>query len=154
MDISIKNEMITLIEKVKSIVISAINSKGIPILKSVTKLGNDDLKALYFCTSPDSDFWKWYVKNPQTSVFLFDDDRDIPYPSADEKYYSLSLIGQMETVTDIETKQRFLSDYLAEFFPDGVNDKNYHLVRFVVQSGKYYRGVTDNFLSLDFIPNE
>ena len=154
MDVSTKNEMIILIEKVKSIVISAINSNGIPIIKSVTKLGNDDLNSLYFCTSPDSDFWKWYVKNPKTSVLLFDDDPNIHYPSADEKYYSLSLIGQMEVVLDVETKQRFFSDYLAAFFPDGVNDKNYHLIRFVVQSGKYYRGVTDNFLSIDFTSDE
>lgn len=150
MDNLIRNEILDLIDRTKSLIISAINEEGTPIIKGVTKVGNDELSALYFCTSAESIFYKYYIQNPKTSVYLFDDDPNTPYPSADEKYYSVSLIGKMSTVTERETKQRFLSDYLAAFFPDGIDDKNYNLIRFSIESGKYYRGVTDKFLVLDF----
>ena len=150
MDTIVKKEIEAFIVKTKTLVISAIDKNGIPILKGVTKLGNDGWKAIYFCTSPNSAFFKWYIKNPLVSVYLFDDDPNTPYPSENEKYYALSLIGTMESVQNAEIKKRFLSEYLLKFYPDGVNDKNYHLIRFVTHSGKYYRGVTDNFLTLDF----
>ncbi|MGI5900084.1 MAG: pyridoxamine 5'-phosphate oxidase family protein [Christensenellales bacterium] len=150
MDERTGNEILSLIERTKTLIISALDEDGVPIIKGVTKLGNDGYRALYFCTSPQSRFFQWYLAHPRTSAYLFDDDPNIPYPSVDEKYYSLSLMGHMEAVTDIETRRRFLSDYLADFFPDGVNDKNYHLVKFSVEKGKYYRGVTDDFLSMAF----
>ena len=150
MDSAVRSEMRNLIKKTKSLIISAVNSDGVPMIKGVTKLGNDDLNALYFVTSPKSEFAACYKQNPIASVFLFDDDKSVPYPSKDEKYYSLSLTGKMEAVADPHAKQRFLTDYLAPFYPKGVNDENYYLMRFVVQSGKYYRGVTDNSLSFSF----
>lgn len=128
MEENTRNEIKNLIERTKSILISAINSDGIPIIKGVTKLGNDDIYALYFCTSQESEFFKWYNENPKTSVYLFDDDPNTPYPSTDEKYYSLSLMGFVEVV------------------------KN--LIRFVLQCGKYYKTEPSGSLSLDFKVNE
>ncbi|HML46248.1 MAG TPA: pyridoxamine 5'-phosphate oxidase family protein [Clostridia bacterium] len=150
MNESIRKEILEFIERTKTIMISAINSENIPIVKGVTKLGNDGMEALYFCTSQESEFFKYYSGHPIVSVYLLDDDAAVKYPSADEKYYALSLIGRMEKVLDQETKRRFLSDYLSAFFPDGIEDPNYNLVKFAAQKGKYYRGVTDHFLSLDF----
>ena len=150
MDIAVKSEILQLIEKVKTLVISAMDKDGTPITKGVTKLGHDDLAALYFCTSKNSAFYQWFLQNAKTSVYMFDDDPNTAYPSVDEKYFSLSLIGKMEAVCDHETKERFFSDYLAMFYPGGIDDENYNLMRFSIQSGKYYRGITDNSLSLDF----
>ena len=150
----LRKEIIDFIEKTKSIIISAINEDGMPIVKAVTKLGNDGLSRIYFITSMESNFFKYYQENPKTSVYLFDDDPNTPYPSMDEKYYSLSLIGVMELVSDLKIKKKFLSDYLSQFYPDGVTDKNYNLMCFTVEKGKYYRAVTDNYLSKDFIVSE
>lgn len=146
----VRNEIFDLINRTKSIVISAINESGMPIIKGVTKLGYDDLKALYFVTSQESPFYKYYMKTPKTSVYLFDDDPNKTYPSHDEKYYALSLVGNMEIVTDRDIKKRFFSDYLSGFYSDGIDDKNYNLMCFLIENGKYYRGITDDFLTLDF----
>ena len=154
MEEALKNEITDFVEKTKSIIISAKNEDDIPMVKAVTKLGNDGLSKIYYTTSMETNFFKYYEENPRTSVYLFDDDPNTPYPSMDEKYYSLSLIGVMKLVSDQKIKQRFLSDYLSQFFPDGVTDKDYNLMCFVVEKGKYYRGVTDNYLSKDFIVSE
>jgi general stress protein 26 len=154
MEETLKKEIIDFVGRTKSILISAKNKNSIPIVKAVTKLGNDGLNRIYFSTSPETEFFKYYKENPRTSIYLFDDDPNTPYPATDEKYYSVSFIDVMEVISDLKIKQRFLSEYLSQFYPDGVMDKNYNLMCFNAESGKYFRGVTDNYLSKDFILSE
>lgn len=66
MDEKTGNEILSLIERTKSIMISALDEDGVPIIKGVTKLGNDGYGALYFCTSPESRFFRWYADHPRT----------------------------------------------------------------------------------------
>ena len=151
LDLEKKKEIVEFIRRTKSMVISALNAEGIPIMKAVTMLGNDGLNSLYFCTSPKSEFFIWYKNNPRTSIYLFDDDPNTPYPSANEKYCSLALIGKVEVVTDRGIKWRFLSDYsyyLSAYYK--VDDEEYDAIRFVPQSGTYYQTGSDGSFSYDF----
>lgn len=50
----------------------------------VTVLGNDGLDTICFCTSPKSAFTVWYQDHPLTSVYIFHDNPDVPYPSKKE----------------------------------------------------------------------
>lgn len=91
-----------------------------------------------------------YKTNPKASAYLFFDDPTIPYPSPEEKYYGLSLVGNIEEENNLDVKKRFWQEGWAEFYPNGINDENYYLLKVVAKKGKYFRGVSGDMLSTSF----
>ena len=170
MEQRLKEEIISLIERTKSIIITAVKADGsfacdvpegdgkdcaatsayVPIVKAVSKLGNDDLRSLYFETSPGSEFIIAYKTNPLACAYMFDDDKDVPYPSHDEKYYGLTLFGTVSEVFDLKLKERFMDAYHIEFYPKGAEDNNFHLFCFYAQRGKYFGGISGEMENVEF----
>ena len=72
-------------------------------------------------------------KNNNTSVYFCDNNT----------FFGLLLIGKIEIMTDNEKKRSFWQDGWTIYYPKGVNDSEYQLLKFTAKEYKYYDGKLD-----------
>ena len=138
-----KKEIIGFVNRSKNIIINAIDSDNFPISSAVTKIGNENLDFIYFRKSLGSEFSKWYLKNPNTTIYLFDDESVNPHRKNGNRC-SLSLKGKIEIVD-----KHGVNEQILPHIKDVVNG-DFALWRFSIQSGKYYKDVKDGSIRFTF----
>jgi len=149
----LKIEICEFLTRTKSIIINALDEDHTPISTAVTKLENDGLSKIYFYKSQNSEYSKWFSKNPKTTVYLFFDNPSKTTPTIGEKLYSLTLKGEMELVRDSLLKNAILKNherYLSSSFSEEIDDELNSLWCFNIQSGKYYKSFEDGQIRIKF----
>ena len=77
-----------------------------------------------------------YAKNPKACVYFFD-----------QRFFKgVMLKGAMEVLRDNSTKQTIWRDGDEMYYPKGVTDPDYCVLKFTAQSGRFY----SDFQSEDF----
>ncbi len=91
----------------------------------------------YFSTNTSSNKVSYLRKNRQASIYF-----------VDKRFYrGVSLIGTMEVLDSSEDKERIWRDGDTMYYPKGVTDPDYCVLRFTAIKGRYY----SNFKSEDFM---
>jgi len=124
-------EMLRLIERSKNAVTVSIDSKGFPNERMMFARLNDGFQTHYFSTNLSSLHVQEYLKNPNASVYYFDT----------RHYKDLTLVGTMEVMTDLEHRQKLWQPTDTMYYPEGVEDPDYCVLRFTLQRGRYYYGM-------------
>jgi len=106
-------------------------AQGYPNIRAVIKMENEDLKRIWFTTNTSSKKVAQFKKNPKACVYFVDFD----------KWIGLMLIGTTEILQDPESKQRFWHEGFEKYYPLGVSDPDYSILRFTAQWGKYYHNL-------------
>ena len=60
------------------------------------------------------------------------------------------LTGKAEVSHDIEKKKEFWSDGMERYYPQGVTDPDFALIKFTASKGNYYHGLNN----IDFDIND
>ena len=82
---------------------------------------------------------KQYLENPKASIYFYD-----------KRFYrGVMLKGTMEVLTDSKSKEEIWREGDEIYYPLGVTDSDYCVLKFTAQSGRYY----SNFRSEDFLVN-
>lgn len=126
-----------LIDKSRTSIISSVDSDGFPNTKAMLGVRKrDGIKHLYFSTNTSSMRVKQYLKNPKACVYFYND----------RFFRGTMLIGIMEVLQDEASRKSIwqLGDQL--YYPKGVNDPDYAVLKFTATKGRYY----NNFKSEDF----
>ena len=77
-----------------------------------------------------------YRENPNASVYFYD-----------KRFFrGVMLIGTMEVLEDAEAKQMIWLEGDTMYYPQGVTDPDYCVLKFTAEKGRYY----SNFKSEDF----
>jgi len=120
-----------LYKNVGTFIISCVSGDGYPHIKAVVPGKHRfSLKEIYFCTNTSSKFAHEISQNSKASVY----------------FYSKSLIwkgcilkGNMEIVSDLETKSKYWQNKFKNAYPENsYTDPDFCLLRFVPISGRYY----------------
>jgi len=146
MEPQVKEEILAFVKRSKSVILSVTDAKGAPMQKALSLLGNYEF-VLYFTTTRTSAFCAQFSANKPVSAYLLYDDPDNLHPG---QCNGLSLSGHVEAVTDRPTKERFWQDRFSRNYPNGVDDENYNLLRFVPKGGKYFRVASEGMFSTEF----
>ncbi len=126
-----------IIEKASNSIISSIDGEGFPNTKVMfPPRKREGIKCLYFTTNTSSMRVKQYSKNPKACVYFFDN----------RFFRGVMLKGAMEILQDNKTKEMIWKDGDEIYYPKGVTDPDYCVLRFTAQTGRYY----SNFKSEDF----
>ena len=137
MDKNPKKTALGLIEHAGVAAIASVDEKGYPNVKAMlAPRERDGLKTFYFTTNTSSLRVKQYRKNPKASVYFFD-------PAS---FLGAMLIGKMEVLQDQASKDRIWRKGDTMYYPKGVTDPDYCVLRFTAESGRLYR----EFSSTDF----
>ena len=133
-----KETMEKLIDRAGVSIISSIDEDGFPNAKAMLPpRKREGIKIFYFTTNTSSMRVKQYLKNCKACIYFFD-----------KRYYrGVMLKGTMEILQDRKTKEMVWHDGDEMYYPKGVTDPDYCVLKFTAQNGRQY----SNFKSNDFV---
>lgn len=126
-----------LIDKQKVSFIGSISEDGFPTIKAMlAPRKREGIKTFYFSTNTSSLRVTHYRQNPRACVYFYD-----------RRFYrGVMLSGTMEVLEDAASKQMIWQRGDTMYYPQGVTDPDYCVLKFTAQAGRYYA----NFKSEDF----
>jgi general stress protein 26 len=126
-----------LIDKQGVSFIGSIDEDGFPNMKAMLPpRKREGIKAFWFTTNTSSMRVAQYRQNPKACVYFYD-----------KRFFrGVMLKGSMEVLDDAETKEMIWQDGDTMYYPGGVTDPDYCVLKFTTRSGRYYA----NFNSEDF----
>jgi general stress protein 26 len=126
-----------LIDKQGVAFIASVDPDGYPNMKAMlSPRRREGIETFYFTTNTSSMRVAHYRANPKASVYFYD-----------KRFFrGVMLKGTMEVLTDAASKELIWQDGDTMYYPGGVTDPDYCVLRFTATSGRYYA----NFKSEDF----
>ena len=107
------------------------SEEGFPNIKAMLNLRHDGLKHVWFSTNTSSKRVQQLKKDKRACVYYVDE----------KNFRGLMLVGNMEILQDIESKKMLWSEGAEVYYPLGVEDPDYSVLRFTAQWGNYYHGL-------------
>jgi general stress protein 26 len=96
----------------------------------------EGIREFWFTTNASSARVAQYLKNPNASIYFYD-----------KRFFrGVMLIGAMKALTDAESKEIIWRYGDTAYYPGGVADPDYCVLKFTAHKGRYY----SNFSSEDF----
>lgn len=129
-----------IIDKSGTAMIGSVDGEGFPNMKAMLPpRKREGINKFYFTTNTSSMRVKQYLENPKASIYFYD-----------KRFYrGVMLKGTMEVLTDSKSKEEIWREGDEIYYPLGVTDSDYCVLKFTAQSGRYY----SNFRSEDFLVN-
>lgn len=126
-----------LIDKATVNIISYNDDEGFPISKAMlAPRKREGIKVFYFTTNTSSNKVKYFRNNPKASIYF-----------VDKRFYrGASLIGTVEVLEDQDSKDMIWQSGDTMYYPKGVSDPDYCVLKFTATRGRYY----SNFKNEDF----
>lgn len=130
-----------LIDKQTVSIISSVDQDGFPNTKAMLPpRKREGIKVFYFTTNTSSMRVAQYRDNPKACVYFYD-----------KRFFrGVMLKGTMEVLEDAESKEMIWQNGDTMYYPKGVTDLDYCVLRFTAQCGRYY----SNFSSQEFSVGE
>lgn len=126
-----------LIDKSPLTQICYIDADGYPITKAMLKpREREGIKTFWFSTNTSSNKVKCFLRNPKSSIYFID-----------RRFFrGISLAGYVEVLQTAEAKKRIWREGDTMYYPGGIEDPDYCVLKFTAEKGRYY----SNFKSEDF----
>jgi general stress protein 26 len=119
----------TIIDSVQASLIGSVDEHGYPNAKAMLPpRKREGIKHIYFTTNTSSMRVGQYGRNPKACVYFFD-------PGS---FKGVMLTGTMEVLQDDASKRMIWNDGDEMYYPKGVTDPDYCVLRFTAQNGRYY----------------
>lgn len=118
-----------LIEKQSVSFIASISEDGFPNMKAMLPpRKRTGIKEFWFTTNTSSMRVSQYRKNPNASIYF-----------CDKRFFrGVMLTGTMEVLEDEDTKQMIWREGDTMYYPQGVTDPDYCVLKFTAVEGRYY----------------
>ena len=131
------NTIGNLIDKQGVAYISSIDEEGYPNTKAMLPpRKREGIKIIYFSTNTSSMRVKQYRKNPKACVYF-----------CDKRFFrGVMLKGTMEVLEDSDSKEMIWQEGDTLYYPLGVTDPDYCVLKFTAQEGRFYSSFkSENF---------
>ena len=124
-------------DKAKIVYLSYIDSRGFPTTRAMlAPREREGIRVFWFSTNTSSQKVAAFRRNPKGSIYF-----------VDRLFFrGVSLSGTVEVLEDPESKERLWRRGDTMYYPRGVTDPDYCVLKFTADRGRYYR----NFKSEDF----
>jgi len=109
------------------VTLSLLDHEGYPTTSTLSISKADGIRQITFGASLDSNKVKRAKENSRASICIFDDD------FKGEAYYNITLVGDIEIVTDAEAKKENWYQGLEKHFAGGADDPNYCVLKFTTK---------------------
>lgn len=128
--------LLHLIEHQATVYLGAITAEGFPQIKAMLAPRlHEGLTVFYLTTNTSSRHVAQYRANSKACLYF-----------CDQRYFrGLMLEGFIEVLEDSASKERIWQDGDTLYYPQGVTDPDYCVLRFTAQKGRFY----SNFHSSD-----
>lgn len=126
-----------LIDKQKTAFLGSVDEDGFPNMKAMLAPRiREGIKTFYFTTNTSSKRVAQFKENPKASLYF-----------CDKRFFrGVMLLGTVEVLEDDASKELIWQEGDTMYYPLGVHDPDYCVLRVTVHKGRYY----SNFKSEDF----
>jgi len=107
----------------EGVALSLLDHEGYPTTSAISISKANGIQQITFAVSLDSNKAKRAKANNRACVCIFDDNFE------GGSYYNITLVGDIDVVTDIEVKKETWYQGLEEYFPNGFDDPNYCVLK-------------------------
>lgn len=127
----------SLIDKVNISIISSVDNDGFPNTKAfLPPRLREGIKHIYFSTNTSSMRVKQFIDNPKACLYFYD-----------RRFFrGVMLKGTIEVLHDSHSKEMIWLGGDEMYYPMGVTDPDYCVLKFTAQNGRFY----SNFKSENF----
>ncbi|TYQ15872.1 UNVERIFIED_CONTAM: general stress protein 26 [Acetivibrio alkalicellulosi] len=105
--------------------------EGYPNIKAMYRMENNGINEIWFSTNTSSKRVCQLLNNPKACVYFADL----------ENFEGLMLVGKIEVLQDDKSRKRLWRDGCEKYYPLGVKDPDYSVLRFTAHKGNYYHGL-------------
>lgn len=124
-------------DKAKFVTLSYIDREGFPASRAMlAPREREGIRTFWLTTNTSSNKIGCFRENPKASIYFVDT----------RFYRGVCLSGTMEVMEDPESKQRIWQEGDTMYYPEGVEDPDYCVLKFTAERGRYY----SNFKSENF----
>lgn len=123
-----RREGLTLLDSTTLCLVGANGPAGYPLIKAMFKAGQEELSHIWFSTNTSSRRVALFLQDPKATVYVYDRD----------SFKGLLLSGEIRVLQDHETRSRFWFDGAERYYPLGVDDPDYTILRFDAKQANYY----------------
>ena len=126
-----------LIDKQGTAYISSVDAEGFPNIKAMySPRKREGIREFYFSTNTSSLRTRQFLENPKACIYF-----------CDKRFFrGVMLTGTMEVLTDEDSKEMLWLPGDTMYYPQGVTDPDYCVLKFTAVRGRYYC----NFKSEEF----
>ena len=125
----VKELIAQMADKLPIAYISSVDQDGFPWTKAMlVPRKREGIKIFYFTTNTFSLRVAHYKANPKASIYFCDA----------EGFMGMMLRGTMEVLTDAASKEMIWHDGDEQYYPGGVTDPNYCVLKFTATDGRFY----------------
>ncbi|MDD3173242.1 MAG: pyridoxamine 5'-phosphate oxidase family protein, partial [Herbinix sp.] len=127
-----------IMDKQSTVYISSVDEDGFPNTKAMlAPRKREGIKEIYFSTNTSSMRVKQYRMNSKACLYF-----------CDKRFFrGVMLKGTVEVLEDSDSKEMLWQPGDNIYYPLGVTDPDYCILKFTAQEGRYY----NNFKSEDFM---
>ena len=122
--------------------VCSVDHEGFPNVKAMLKpRKRNGLREFWFSTNTSSMRVRQYQENSKASIYFCHKGLI--------RYEGVMLKGTMEVLTDQETKDMIWRKGDTIFYRKGVTDPDYCVLKFIAETGRYYRDLKTEDFSVD-----
>lgn len=124
-----RNTLESLIDRQAVAFVGSVDAEGFPNMKAMLAPRiRKGLEVFYFTTNTSSMRAAQYRRNPKASIYFYDGT----------SFEGLMLRGTMEVLDDAASRRLIWCEGDTEYYPQGVDDPDYSVLRFTALKGRYY----------------
>ncbi len=124
-------ESLELVECCTNAMVGSNGDDGYPNIKAMIKVEAEGIKTIWFSTNTSSKRVSQFKQNKKACVYFVNEDN----------YKGLMLVGDIEVLSDIESRKHLWSEGCEVYYPLGIEDPDYSVLRFTAKWGNYYHGL-------------
>ena len=108
--------------------LSSVDNQGYPEVRAMLVLEHESAAVQYFSTNTSSPKVAWFKQNPKASVYYCTPD----------SFRGALFLGDIQVCEDQPTKDLLWREGFERYYPKGVTDPDYCVLKLTVQRGEYY----------------
>lgn len=133
MDHCKREEIRAVIANAATVYVASVDENGYPCVKAMSARMQEGMVFHYMSTNYSSKRTRQFLKNDRCSIYYCEE----------QSYKGVMLTGHMEVCTDHETRTLIWNDRDVMYYPQGVDDPDYCVFKFVAERGNYYHGLSN-----------
>lgn len=136
----VKDAIWSLRRSASSAFLSYVDEDGYPETRAMLILEHEGIQTQYLSTNTSSRKITAILKNPKGSIYYCNPDQ----------FQGVLFVGDIEVCTDAQTRVQLWREGFEKYYPKGVNDPDYCVLKLTVKYGSHYHGLCNTH----FIPKE
>ena len=119
--------------------VAGVDKDGYPQVRAMLVLEHESFATQLFSTNTSSSKVAGFRANPKASVYYCEP----------KEYRGVLFVGEMEVCTDQETRDLLWREGFEKYYPKGVTDPDYSVLKFTARWGAYYHGLDSTRFTID-----